>query len=146
MWSSTLLCTGSLRITAHWRNEWKLIAQPNLHTGGEGSSAVGNGGGCCKSWLFLMTGQKNPKQSSNEGEKSHSLHQPSPPVELLLGTLLPSVVSSLTSDCPRRPPLLEHTYCAAECQSLFLQSFECGKWAPVTTRELLSVSLEDGKK
>lgn len=43
---------------------------------GEGSSAVGNGEGCCPSWLFLMNGQKNP--TSTMRHKSHSLRQPLP--------------------------------------------------------------------
>lgn len=84
---------------------------------------------CCWKWGRVLpelapSDQWPKKPTPTMRNKSHSLRQPSPQVVLLLRALLPSVKADTWSrhspvTTPRRRPLAEHSYGAAECQRPF---------------------------
>lgn len=103
LWSSTLLYTGSLWITAHWKNEWHNPLYPCER--GKGAALLEMGKGTASAGSFWWAAEINPNPTMRD--ISHSLCQPSPHVVLLLRAPLPSVKAdiwsrrSFTSDCPR---------------------------------------------
>lgn len=126
MQSNILLYRGSLWITAQWRDEWHNLLHPRergtrpvLLELAKGTAWDGS--------FWWMAEQKTTKPQQWE-TKATACVSPLPRGGAPLSTV-PSVNADVWS-ChspamtPGRQPLMEHSFCAAECQSLFWRCFE----------------------
>lgn len=121
-----LLYTGSFWITAQWRDEWHNLLYPQEQGTGPVLLGLAKGTAGDRSFWWMAEGKTTKPQQWKT--KATACVSPLP-----RGGASQSTVPSVNADVwschspemtPGRQPLVEPSYCAAECQSPFWRCFE----------------------